>query len=485
MTSQPSIKKNYFYKLSYEILLIITPLVTTPYVSRVLGADRIGIYSYTLSIMTFFTLFAALGTVTYGTREIARVRDNPYQSSKLFWEIEFMTLITTSICLGVWICVIIIYKSYSFYLLMLTPQLLAVAADISWYYSGFERISYTVIWNSLCKIIGIVLIFLLVKTKDDLHVYILILSGSLLVGNLSMWIHLPQMLVKVDFKDLKINNHFKETLIYFIPAAATSIYTVLDKTLIGIITKNTYENGYYEQATKIINMSKAVAFTSVNSVMRARMSYLYQKKDYIQVKEKLYNSMSFILFLAFGCVGGIIGVAYNFVPLFFGKGYEPVVGLLYIMSPLIVIIGVSNCLGAQYYTPSGKRKQSAKYIVLGALINLFMNIILIPSFHSVGAVIGSLIAETVIAVLYVKHSNEYMTYMQVFNLSWKRLVSAGFMACLLVVLSRANVFDSRYLLLIFQILLGILIYSLLLIILKDELVERFCKEVFVRIKKHL
>ena len=134
--SQPSVKKNYIYRTMYEILVLITPFVTTPYISRVLGADGVGVYSYTYSIMTYFTLFAALGTVSYGAREIAQHRDDKRQSSKLFWEIELMTVATTTICLIVWCVVIIFSRQYRPYFIALIPVLLGTMFDISWYFTG-------------------------------------------------------------------------------------------------------------------------------------------------------------------------------------------------------------------------------------------------------------------------------------------------------------------------------------------------------------
>ena len=466
---QPSLKKNYIYKLFYEVLTIITPLITAPYVSRVLKADGVGIYSYSLSLMTFFTLVAALGTVSYGTREIAQHRNSKLQYSKLFWEIEILSLTTTGLCLLGWTTVICWSKAYKYYFIALIPQLLAVAADISWFYTGLEKIGYTVFWNSVCKILGVIGVFIFVKEKSDLLVYMLIISGSHFLGNFSMWFHLRKLLVKIDKHTLSIKRHFRETLIYFVPAAATSIYTVLDKTLIGIITKSDYQNGYYEQATKIINICKTVAFTSVNAVMKARMSFLFSEGKTREVKDRLKKSMDFILMLGFGCVGGIIAIANNLVPWFFGAGYDEVIPLVYLMSPLIVIIGVSNCLGAQYYTPSGQRKRSAKIIIIGAITNLCMNLILIPRLSSYGAVIGSIVAELLISVLYVRKCEGFITGSLIAKLSCKRIIAAAVMAICVYAVGKYVQIETAILIII-QMFSGVTIYGLLLLLMRDKLI---------------
>lgn len=143
------------------MLSLITPLITAPYISRVLGSNGVGIYSYTNSIVTYFTLFAALGTASYGQREIAMHRDDPETSSKLFWEIEILSLTTTLVSLIVWIAWILFQHSIQQFIIITDFICLAVAFDISWYFGGFEKFKYIVIRNTLVKITGIILLFLL------------------------------------------------------------------------------------------------------------------------------------------------------------------------------------------------------------------------------------------------------------------------------------------------------------------------------------
>lgn len=468
--SQPSVKKNYIYRTFYEILVLITPFVTTPYISRVLGADGVGIYSYTSSIMTYFTLFAALGTVSYGAREIARHRDDKQQSSKLFWEIELMTVATTAICLIAWCAVIIFSRQYRPYFIALIPVLIGTLFDISWYFTGLEKIKNIVICNSFCKITGIVLLFAFVKRREDLVLYVVINSMITMLGNLSMWIYLPKTLTKVDVRTLTFKNHFKETLIYFVPTIATSIYTVLDKTLIGAITHDTYQNGYYEQANKIIRMTYTVSFAAINGVMSARISYLFAEKNYEEIKNRIRKTMDFIFLIGFGCAFGIVGVAGRFVPAFLGSGFEPAINLLYYMSPLIIIVGISNCLGANYYTPSGQRARSARVIVLGSVINLILNLLMIPFIGATGAVIASIIAESVISVLYVHMSGEYMSGKILLKLSWKRMLSGLIMLMFVLILGKYLPYRNLVVTAI-QVAVGVAVYFGLLLLMKDNLLR--------------
>lgn len=155
MSYEKSIKKNFLYSTFYQILTMILPLITAPYVSRVLGADGIGTYSYTTSYQTYFAMFAALGVLSYGQREISRNRDDQGKRSRLFWEIEAMVVITTTITIMVWLIFSFAYTKYTAIFLVLTINLVAVIFDISWFFSGLEEFQYIVIKNTVVKLITV------------------------------------------------------------------------------------------------------------------------------------------------------------------------------------------------------------------------------------------------------------------------------------------------------------------------------------------
>lgn len=465
---QPNIKKNLFLSTIYQILLLITPLITTPYISRVLGASGIGIYSYTYSIEIYFSMFAALGTVSYGAREIARNRNDRMQRSRLFWEIELLTILTTIICLIAWGIWILFNEKYRLYYEFLTFYLLATMFDISWFYTGIEQFKYIVMQNIIFKLVGIAAIFIFVRKKDDVAAYIAIMSLTMLLGNMSMWIYLPKFVGRVKIENLEILPHLKETFIYFIPAIATSMYTVLDKTLIGAITQNVNENGYYEQATKIINICKTVTFTALNSVLGARSSFLYAEKKIEEIKIKINQSIDYILFMGMGICFGLIGVSHRFVPFFFGFGYEKVIPLLILLSPLVIIIGISNCLGTQYYIPAGLRKQSARYIIIGSAVNLMLNLLLIPLFGSYGAAVSTLMAEIAITVMYMLPCGNILTTRDLIKIFWRKFLAALLMLGAIVISGRIT--EHLFATLTLQVILGSMVYVLSLYMMKDSFV---------------
>lgn len=478
---QKSIKKNFFLSTLYEILCVIVPFITAPYASRVLGAANIGIYSYTNSILMYFSLFALLGTATYGKREISRTREDHETNSKIFWEIEILSIFTSLIAIIGWGIFVFFCNEYKIYYLILTITLFSKMFDISWFYKGLEEFKYTVTRSTIVKILGIVCLFCFVKTEKDLWIYFLFHVSIDLLGNLSMWLPLRKFLVKVNPKTFTYKNHLKETLIYFIPTIATSIYTVLDKTLIGLITKSPEENGYYEQATKIINIVKTVAFLSLNAVVGVRTAFLFEQNKTEEIKDKIKQTINFNLFMSIASCAGLIGIASNFVPLFYGQGYEPVIPILQLLSPVLLITGISTCLNDLYFTPSGQIKRSAKYVITGAIVNFICNILFIPLFKGIGAVMGTLIAEAVIMILYIFKCNGYLKFSTILKLCWKKFIAAGIMLCFLIFIK--SFITNIFILLLVQILAGGTIYILILLLLKDSAIQFLFSMINSKIKR--
>ena len=465
MSTEPSLKKNIAISTIYQVLLIILPIITAPYVARVLGPEQSGIYDYTNSIQTYFAMFAALGTASYGAREIARVRNDAVQRSILFWEIELMTVMTSAACIAVWFVFIAFTSQYKVIYLVLTMGLFSTMFDISWFFAGMEQFKYTVTKNAACKLIGVALMFMFVKKQEDLLLYIIIITASTMLGNLSMWLYVPRFITKVDFKTLRFKKHFHETLIYFIPSIATSVYTVLDRLLIGVITKNKAENGCYHYTMQIINMMKALTFSSLNMVLGSRIA----EEKYDEIKARIRDSINYILFMGIGICFGLIGVAGRFVPIFLGAGYDRVITMLQLMSPIVVVIGVSNCLGSQYFTPSGNRKLSAKFIIIGALVNLTLNLILIPRFWGYGAIVASLIAETVITVLYFRYCSGYLTMDTFIREGWKKLIAGIVMLAVIKLIDR--VITSNAAALVVEVAAGFTVYCVMILALRDTFIS--------------
>lgn len=466
--------KNYLYNLGYQVLIILLPLVTTPYVSRVLGAKGIGTYGYTNSITQYFILFGCIGLNLYGQREIAYYQNDIQKRSKVFFELLLLRIITVSISIILYYFTFCQNPTYGYIFSIQIIDVVASMFDISWLYQGMEDFKKIVLRNTLVKICGLIIIFMFVKSPADLPIYVLSYSATLLLGNLSMWLYLPKFVKKVSLKYLNIQKHLRPTIVLFLPQIATSIYTMLDKTMIGALTNNTAEVGYYEQSQKIIRMAMTIA-TSLGTVMLPRVANLFKEGKLDEVKESMYTSFQFISFLTFPLCFGLIGISKGFVPWFFGEGYGKVVYNLMVISPIIIIIGYSNVIGTQFLLPTGRQKEYTLSVCTGTVVNLCCNFLLIPMLLSYGAAIATVIAELSVTLVQVIATRRTFSYKHIFKLVYKYIVAAFLMLVVLLFLS--NIMSVGILYTVIQMTVGCFVYFIVLIVLKDSSVYTVLKKI--------
>ena len=460
-----SVKTNYLYNLLFEIFAVLTPLVTTPYISRILGPDGVGIYSYTYSIAQYFVIFGNLGISIYGQMKIAEVRDDKYKASKVFYELGILRAVML-LCVTLLYLVTIYYsKEYKTARIILTMFIVSSAFDFSWFFRGIENFSKVVIRDILVKIVMIILIFLFVKKKDDLLLYIMFVSLSALIGNSTYLLPLRRILCKVSYKELCFKEHLRGCITFFIPTIATSIYTVLDKTMLGMIGGSTIDSGFYEQTHKIEQIL-LIVITSYNSIMRSRMTYLFVNNKIEEMKRRFKESYQYIMFISVAMSCGLIGIAKTFIPLFLGDEFTGSIKLLQIFSLLIVIIGLSNCMNTHYLGPSGKQNKNNIILVIGAFLNAAMNLLLIPKHGATGAAVASIVAEIIILIGYFILSREFISFIEMFRNGWKYIVSGVLM--LLVVSSLNDINVNSFIKLFIQLACGSIIYCAILFLLKDK-----------------
>ena len=279
--------------------------------------------------------------------------------------------------------------------------------------------------------------------------------------------YLPKFVKKVKLKELNLFRHIKPTIMLFIPQVATQIYTVLDKTMIGVIVPDKSEVGYYEQAQKIVKLLMTIA-TSLGTVMMPRIAATFASGDHKKVREYMNKSFSFILLLSFPLMFGIISVSSSFVPIFYGKGYDKVVPLLCVISPIIVLIGLSNVTGTQYLLPTKKQNQYTLSVVMGAIVNFVLNLILIKQFASIGASIATVIAElTVTATQFILIRKE-IKFIDVVKLSYKSVIASLIMLiCSIIV---GHFISDNLISIILQIIVSCFVYFIILYFFKDKLI---------------
>ena len=464
--TKKSVKKNYIYNLAYQILLVIVPFATIPYLSRILGVANIGINSFTLSIVSYFVMLANIGVWSLGQREIALHQDDRKAYSKIFWDLFSFQTIVGIISILTYAIYVTFFGSYPNVQWIMIINIIAAVVDMAWLYCGLEEYRYISIRNIFIKLSSVAAIFAFVHTEDDLPIYVLINSLSLLISSALLWIKFPKVADKPVLKEIRIFKYWKDSIIYFLPQVATSIYTVLDKTMLGFIINSEAENGYYEQTYKIIQLC-LILITSLNAVIAPRMAFLYGKGKKKEMQDRMKTSFHFIYLIAFPIVFGLIAIGPAFSAVFFGDGYEKVQTLLPLFAPIVLIISVSNCIGGQFLVPIGKRVQTAAYLWLGAGVNIVCNLIFIPMYASYGAAIGSIIAELVITICYINMLKKYMPLNNVFKPMLNYFLSSVFM---FIVLMLINHFwpDGSLLVVILKIACGAVVYfATLLLILRD------------------
>lgn len=386
------VKKNFLYNIVYQILILLIPLVTVPYISRVLGSSGVGIYSYTYSIVYYFMMFAMLGLNNYGNRSIAKVRDDEVKLSKTFKEIYCMQIITSVSMIILYFLYLIIFNvKYKEIALIQSMYVISCLFDINWFFFGIEKFKLTVTRNTLIKILSLVFIFLFVKNENDVWIYTLIASGSILLSQLFLCPFVKKYINNSDIKFKNILKHFKPCLKLFLPVVAVTIYKVMDKTMIGWFS-NVSEVGFYESAEKIINVPNAI-IAALGTVMLPRMSNLYAKNKDEESKKVIDKSINLMMFLAFAMTFGLICISENFSLIFFGQGFEKSGIIIILLSITILFLSWGNVIRTQYLIPKEYDKIYIESAFLGAIVNLIFNLIFIPKYKSIGACIGTIFAE--------------------------------------------------------------------------------------------
>lgn len=489
-----SIKKNFIYNSLYQIFTILVPIITTPYISRILLADGVGKYSYTYSIVNFFVLFAQLGFSYYAQREIAKVQDDKYKQSIIFYEIMIIKTITVSISLFVYIllCLSGIFGTYTTFMWLWIFLILAQGFDISFLFQGNEDFQKIVIRNLFIKILGIIIIFAFVKSTEDVWIYIVSISLSNLLGAISTWFYLSQYICKVNIKELHPKYHLKPTIQLFIPTIAAVVYSYFDKTLIGVLIKESYidssgvirkiaevENGNYEQAEKIMKVGSSLLM-ALGAVMLPRNSKVYADGDSKQLTNNIYMAFNIIFMIGSAIMFGLLAIAPNLIPWFLGKDFDKCIIYLRLFCPLIILLGIDNIFGIQYLLITGREKKYTIAIVTGTILNILLNILLIPKFYGMGAIFASLISEVIIIVIMYFDIKEEIS-LKIILQKAKNYCISGFIMFVTLTLIQARMSSNmnETMILIF---IGAITYICCLLIFKDELLIKLCKEVLNKIK---
>lgn len=456
---------NYIYNLMYQILALIVPLITTPYVSRVLGPQAIGNYGFTSGIVSYFGIVAATGTAGYAQREIAFKQKDKHEHSKIFYEIFTFRLISTVlVAIAYTVFVFFIIRNYQELYIIQYLSVISWALDISWFFQGMEDFRVVTIRNSAVKLLSTVLIFTLVKSRSDIGIYTAILSGSILFGNLTAWPQLRKYIEKVRLSELDIKRHISGIMMLFAAVVAVQLYTVLDQTMLGVLSSTT-EVGYYVQAQKIIKLALTI-ISAMALILLPRIATLYAEHDRDGMNRYFHISIDYLFILALPMMVGIIFCADKLVPVFFGGEFIPVIPLLRLLSILFVVLGAGQ-LNGSLLTAINMQKWDTIAVSTGAVVNFTLNSILIRRYASLGAVIASVVAESTVTTIEIIILNKSFDVRYALTSFLHYLKPTLVMSVVLLITSRIHLSDFYSLIL--ELACAIASYFICLILMKDQL----------------
>lgn len=409
-----SVKSNFIWNSSYQIVRIAIPLVTTPYLTRVLGSESLGVYSYTNTIALYFTYFILLGLNQYGNREIAKVRHDKRKLSRTFFSLYYGQL-------GMGSAVFVIYAALALTqdgvvgtcLLIWTGWILAEVADISWLFYGLEEFRTITIRNVLIRVGVVAGIFALVKSSEDLWLYCALQSFAFVLNSAVLWPLALRRIERCKVGAREVFSHIKPSLVLFVPAIAITCYTQLNKIILGGLS-GMDQVAYYDNADKVVTIPLAL-ISSLGMVLLPRMSNVLATGNADLAKSYLSESFWLSSAMSWGLFFGISGVSHEFVPLFFGNGFEACEELLPILALILPACAISGVVGSQYLIPSERDAHYLRSVLAGAIVNIAFCLALVPHLDAVGAAISTVSAEIVVAgvqIWYTRRELPFLNYLK-------------------------------------------------------------------------
>ena len=446
------------YNLFYQLLSIIAPLITTPYITRILGSERIGVHSYYYSVAVYFSLFILLGLNNYGTRTIASCGNNKVEFSKNFINIYVFQLFCGAVVSILYLLYAMLFSDNSIVSLILYIYVFGAILDINWFFFGLELFRLTSLRNILIKFLSVLAIFTFVKTENDLYIYTLIISLSYMLNQLFLWTFLKKYVTFTKPHLAEIKKHIKPDLTLFLTVLLVSLFKIMDKIMLGIMSGYN-EVGFYEASEKIIAIPLSI-ITALGVVMLPRSSNFASNNDVPGLKKYIKISIVFAMFISSSMCFGIMSVSKEFIPLFYGEGFDECVYIYIALLPSCIFLAFANVIRTQYLLPN---KMDRSYIIsaaLGAVANIVVNLLLIPSMGAVGAAIGTFVAEAAVCVYQVCSVRKYLDTTSYISASIPFIVSGIIMFIILYffIPDMMNMPVS----LIIKVVCGILIYFSLL-----------------------
>lgn len=462
--------KNYLWNIGYQVFILLVPLITVPYINRVLGPTGVGASAFTNSVVQYFILLGSLGINLYGSRGTAYVRDDPDKLSRYFWELAILRFVFIGISTVVYLIFIWQSSKYRLFYLGQGIALIGTALDISWFFQGLENFKVTVLRSTFVKIVSVVFIFALVRNSGDTLLYICILAGSQFLGNLTFWPYLKKYVHHLPkLRQLDFRQHIAPSIAMLIPQLAIQIYVQLNKTMLGFLV-NVTASGFYDNSDKIVKMLLAVV-TATGTVMLPHVANNFANGRHDAVKRSLITTMHLILVIAFPLAFGISAVSTTFTYYFFSAKFMPVANLMAVEAIVVIPIAIGNAIGVQYFLPTNRMKDYTTSVILGSVVNIILNIPLILMWHTMGAIVSTVIAESVVTAYQIFTVRKDISIKSLFAEVWKYF-AAGLLMFIFV--KTVDIMLGRSVLtLVADVLVGIIVYAGALLLLRPRIVLGF------------
>ena len=462
---------NYLFSLAAQACQLLGPMITMPYVSRVLGVENIGLYSASAAMAAYFILAANFGSSVYGQKRIAA--QGIEERSGIFWSVVTFRSVPFVGALLSWIIYVLCsQETYRPLLFVQGLAILSVFLDVTWLFQGLQDFRSTALRTVISRILGVMAVFLLVKNNQDTVKYVAIEMSCVALGNLSLWLKLPGLVHRPKAKEIHPLDCMKESFQFFIPGLAVQAYTALDKVLLNIIGSNLVENGYYEQATKIVRFITSV-LTVYSTVWFPRMAALFsgdKKETKEKARSEIQQGTQFVSFLGIPLIVALELTAPFLVHFYLGDGFAKCAILIRIMAPNILVIGISTALGQQFFNPSGRQNISTGFVFAGAFVSCVINLLLIVRIASVGTAIASMLTELVITILFVVYTERkgYFRVIDFLKGSRKHFLASVLMGVVVYLMPKSSLIGLAA-----TAAVGIAVYLAALWLMKDEQLQGF------------
>lgn len=467
-----SVKVNFAYNLINSVVGLLFPIITFPYVTRVIMADGIGKVNFLNAIISYIALFSAIGIPIYAVREIAKVRDDIKKRNQTTTEILLLHLLLTIIgYIVVFVLSLTINRIHQdiWLFLLLSVQLLLTAIGVLWFYQAIEDFKYITIRSLCMRLVVLVALFVFVKSKEDLYHYAAISILAEVGNNLINFIHLRKYFRFSDIKwgELNIKRHIKPSLRIFVLNIITSIYVNLDSVMLGFLSSDAAV-GFYTAAVRITKATLGVIGT-LGNVLLPRLSNYIASGAIKEFETTANKAMNIIVTTTVPMAIGLVFIAPQLIRVFCGTGFDPSILTLQLISPIIIFIGLSNMAGLQILYPQGKENLVIKATLVGAIVNLILNFALIPFFAQYGAAVATSFAEFSVTTTMFIIGKKFISYKIVNNKNLKILFFSLIMCLPILLIQRLNM--SVFVLLPLEITLCGLLYILFLWRTKNELFD--------------